>query len=221
MGDTDSRTSPPDALMLLAPGCAHCPKVLEALGRLIEDGTLGRLEVVNIAAHPGRAAQLGARSAPWTRIGPFVLEGVHSETELRAWAQRSGTEEGVRIYLEAQLAAGRIDLARALIRSDTAHLAALLPLVAEPSTAMQARVGAGALFEEWQGTPALQALVPRLAELSAHGDHRVRADACHYLGLAGSPRALPYLEARLDDGQPEVREIARDSLALLRGGPTP
>ncbi|NIP72727.1 MAG: HEAT repeat domain-containing protein [Gammaproteobacteria bacterium] len=218
MSDPASQVTPPDALMLLAPGCTHCPKVLEVLGRLIEDGAIGRLEVVNIAVHPERAAQLGARSAPWTRVGPFVLEGMHSDAELRTWARRSGNEEGVRVYLEAQLTAGRIDLARALIQGDTRHLAALLPLVAEPETPMQARVGAGALFEEWEGTPALQALIPRLAELSAHDDRRVRADACHYLGLAGSPRALPYLQARLDDERPEVREIARDSLDRLRGG---
>ena len=42
----------PDALLLLSPGCAHCPSVLEGLSQLLKKGELGRLEVVNILAHP-------------------------------------------------------------------------------------------------------------------------------------------------------------------------
>ena len=49
----------PDALLLLAPGCPHCPAVLEGLGALVKDGALGTLEVVNIAVHPERAAATG------------------------------------------------------------------------------------------------------------------------------------------------------------------
>ncbi len=44
--------SPPDALLLIAPGCGHCPAVLEGLTLLLKSGKLGRLEVVNILAHP-------------------------------------------------------------------------------------------------------------------------------------------------------------------------
>ena len=65
----------PDALLLLAPGCPHCPAVLEGLSGLLKEGVIGRLEAVNAAIHPERAAELGVRTVPWARIGPFELEG--------------------------------------------------------------------------------------------------------------------------------------------------
>jgi HEAT repeat protein len=77
------------------------------------------------------------------------------------------------------------------------------------------RIGAGAVLESFAGQPALADLVDRLGELSAHADARVRADACHYLGLAGSHRARAWLEARLRDDDAEVRDIAAESLDLL------
>ncbi|MFN6961770.1 MAG: HEAT repeat domain-containing protein, partial [Rhodocyclaceae bacterium] len=78
------------------------------------------------------------------------------------------------------------------------------------------RLGAHAVLERYAGTPALQALIPALAMLSGHGDPRVRADACHLLGLSRSPAASRYLEARRDDPDPDVREIVADSLAELQ-----
>ena len=78
--------APPDALLLMAPGCAHCPVVLEGLGRLLKEGRLGRLEVVNVAVHPEAAVAAGTRSVPWTRIGPFELDGLYGPAELAEWA---------------------------------------------------------------------------------------------------------------------------------------
>ncbi len=74
------------------------------------------------------------------------------------------------------------------------------------------RFGAGVLLEEFAGSDTLRALLPRLGELSQHVDARVRADACHYLGLTGDAAARIWLEARLDDEDADVREIAAESL---------
>ncbi|MFZ0257771.1 MAG: HEAT repeat domain-containing protein, partial [Gammaproteobacteria bacterium] len=57
--------SRPDALLLIAPGCAHCPVVLQSLAEMLKAGSLGRLEVVNIVAHPEVAKAVGTRSVPW------------------------------------------------------------------------------------------------------------------------------------------------------------
>jgi len=81
---------------------------------------------------------------------------------------------------------------------------------------MNVRFGASAVLERYAATPALQALVPALGMLAGHGDARVRADACHLLGLSGTPNAIKYLEARLDDPDAEVREIAAESLEELQ-----
>ena len=95
-------------------------------------------------------------------------------------------------------------------------LAELLPIVANPAASINVRIGAGVVFEIHAGGPALRALLPQLGELCGHADARVRADACHYLGLAGDARARDYLAPRLQDENAEVREIAADSLEAIR-----
>ena len=50
----------PDAELLIAPGCVHCPVVLSGLAELVKKGVIGHLEVFNIAARPD-AATLGHR----------------------------------------------------------------------------------------------------------------------------------------------------------------
>jgi hypothetical protein len=68
------------------------------------------------------------------------------------------------------------------------------------------------LLEEFAGSDALRALLPRLGELSQHADAWVRADACHYLGLTGDAAARTWLQSRVTDEDAEVREIAAESL---------
>ncbi len=212
-------SAPPDALLLLAPGCPHCPAILDGLARLVKDGHIGSLEVVNIAARPDRAAALGVRSVPWVRVGEFVLEGARSPQELAHWAAQVGTDEGVREYVSARLKDGALaDLERVLAKQPH-WLPALLPLIADPDTELHVRIGLGALFESMAGSPLLQGLVPALGQLSTHTDRRVRSDACHYLALSGSRDAIPYLRARLQDSESEVREIAEESLTDLAADP--
>jgi HEAT repeat protein len=95
-------------------------------------------------------------------------------------------------------------------------LADLLPILANPEANMNVRFGASAVLERYAGQPALQALVPALGLLAGHGDHRVRADACHILGLSAAPEAIKYLEARRDDPDAEVREIVAEALEDLQ-----
>lgn len=110
---------------------------------------------------------------------------------------------------------GGLAQAKARIAAQPELLAELLPIVANPEASINVRLGASVIFEGHAGGAALRALVPRLGELSRHADARVRADACHYLGLSGDRRARDWLVPRLQDGNAEVREIAADSLAAL------
>lgn len=111
---------------------------------------------------------------------------------------------------------GQLKNVLAVVEKFPKALADLLPILANPEANMNVRFGASAVFERHAGTPALQALVPALGVLAGHGDHRVRADACHILGLSGTPAAIQYLEARLDDPDAEVREIATEGLEELQ-----
>jgi hypothetical protein len=171
---------------------------------------------VDASEHPEQAAEYGVRAAPWLRLGPFTLTGAHSRAELRQWAEWASGEEGTAHYVEHMLKLGGYQHAVAFIEADTQRLKPLLAIVANPAASLEVRLGVSALLEAHARTPALQTLLPQLAELSRHDDHRVRADACHLLGLTGSPAARPHLESRLNDEQEEVREIAAEALEELK-----
>lgn len=113
---------------------------------------------------------------------------------------------------------GQLKQVNAVVDRIPAALADLLPIVANPEANMNVRFGASAVLERAStADPAgFRALVPALGLLTGHGDARVRADACHLLGLSGSPAAIPYLEARRDDPDAEVREIVAESLEELQ-----
>lgn len=114
------------------------------------------------------------------------------------------------------LLGGQLKSVLAVVERFPKALADLLPIVANPEANMNIRIGASAVLERYAGNPALQVLVPALGMLAGHGDARVRADACHLLGLSGTTAAIKYLEARLDDPDAEVREIAAESLEELK-----
>ena len=207
--------SAPDALLLISTHCPHCPTVLTALTDMVKQGLIGKLEVVNLEAHPEVAQSLGVRSVPWLKMGLIELAGLRSPTELRDWAAKARTETGIADYFHQLLKEGQMARVLEMLHADPALLAAVLPIVGNVDASLNVRLGAGVLIEEFAHSAALQALVPRLGELSAHADARVRADASHYLGLSGTSAAHGWLEARLNDDDADVREIAAESLAVL------
>lgn len=205
----------PDALLLISTHCPHCPAMLSALADLVKQGTIGRLEVVNLEQRPEVGQTLGVRSVPWLRIGGVELAGVRSKAELADWAGKAGSEAGMADYFHLLLKEGQLPRAQALIEADPTLLAAMLPIVGNVDASLNVRLGAGVLLENFAGSDTLRALLPRLGELSQHPDARVRADACHYLGLTGDAAAKSWLDARLDDDDADVREIAAESLDSL------
>jgi len=102
-----------------------------------------------------------------------------------------------------------------MIDKEHSLLHALIGLVSDADAKINARLGAGVIMEEYEGTAALLALVPELGELTKHHDARVRSDACHYLSLTRDASVRPYFEVLLDDEHAEVREVAEESLAEL------
>ncbi|MHB0981851.1 MAG: HEAT repeat domain-containing protein [Thiobacillus sp.] len=207
----------PDALLLISTHCPHCPAMLAALVDLVKQGTIGRLEAVNLEQRPEVGQALGVRSVPWLRIGRIELAGVHGKAELAEWAAKADSEEGMADWFHALLKEGQLPRAQALIEADPALLAAMLPIVGNVEASLNVRLGAGVLLEEFAGSDTLRALLPRLGELSQHADARVRADACHYLGLTADAAARPWLEARIADDDADVREIAAESLQNISG----
>lgn len=212
-----SRPVPPDAQLLLSSRCPHCNAMLDDMTELVKQGWLGRLDVVNVEARAELARDLGVRTVPWVRIGPFALSGARRRGELLDWIERVGRPEGMADYFHSLLRDGHLAQVLDVVRRHPETMAALLPIVANPEASINVRIGAGVVFEEFAGQPPLQALLERLGELTAHPDARVRADACHYLGLTGSPQAIAYLERCRQDDDGMVREIALDSLQAIQG----
>lgn len=202
--------------MLLGTHCPYCPTVLKGLGELVKSGAVGKLEAVNIELHPDIARALGVRSVPWVRIGPFELEGLRSEKELRSWAEAAGTETGYASYLDELLSTGKIDRAIKLVQRNPDAIKALLVLFSNAETQLNTRIGISAIIENLAGSELLQGMVDRLGELSRHDDSRIRGDAAHYLGLTGSTRAVTYLERLEDDADADVKAVARESLEMIR-----
>jgi len=207
----------PTTLLFTAPGCPHCPGVKAALEKLQKEGVIAALEVLSVVENQDRAAKLGVRSVPWLQLGEFVLTGAQTPQQLRQWAERAAAPGGMTGYLEHLLANGELSEAESLLERQPQHLEALLPLLTQPESKIQVRLGLGALLEGFEDSDDLRALLPQLIELSGNDDHRIRSDVCHYLGLSHSEQALTALEARLEDENEEVREIAADSIALIRG----
>ena len=209
----------PDAELLIAPGCVHCPVVLAGLAELVKRGQVGRLTVINIAAHPDEAAQRGVRGVPWIRLGAFELQGAHSQSELAAWAERAAAPDGAAGYLRELLETGQLDTATgACRRSPEALLPALVALAGDLDTPFAVRVGVGAVLEDLAETGLPAAVLPALQRLAASEHAQVRADAAHFLGLEGGPSAAEILARLGQDPDPEVREIAAESLAGADAG---
>jgi thiol-disulfide isomerase/thioredoxin len=212
-----STMSAPDTLLLISTHCPHCPAMLTALAELLKQGVIGRLEAVNLEQRPEVGQALGVRTVPWLRMGRIELAGVHTKTELAEWAAKADSEAGIADWFHQLLKEGQLPRAQAMIEANPEWLAAVLPIVGNIDASLNVRLGAGVLFEEFAGSESLRALLPRLGELSQHADARVRADACHYLGLTGDSAARAWLEARVADDDADVREIAAESLQLLAG----
>lgn len=206
----------PDALLFITPDCPHCPAVLQSLSDLLKQSLIGKLTVINAVAHPELAQEYGVRAAPWLRMGSFTLTGAQTPAELRQWIIWSSGDEGVIQYVEHLLAEGGFKQAGAYIAEDTQRLQPLLGIVASPEKSLVVRSGVSALFEAYSNKTPLQNLLKQIEELTLHKDHRVRADACHLLGLSGNPGARVALQTCLQDENEEVREIAAESLTLLR-----
>ena len=209
----DNTTSAPDATLLIAPGCPHCPKVLQALSEFVKRGDIGSLEVTNIAIHPKAAEKAGTRSVPWTRIGNFELLGALTPQEIREAIEKAGRADPVD-HLVHLLETSRLDEALKAISDKPDNLPSLVTLLDDLDTPMAVRIGIGALLEELPET-LVRSAETALIKLADSGNQSVRADAAHYLSLVDSEKSRETLQRLTGDSSEEVREIAGESLEAL------
>jgi thiol-disulfide isomerase/thioredoxin len=201
--------------LLIGSHCPHCQSVLDSLTRLVKEGRLARLTVINLNASPGAPEARGVRSVPWTRLGPFELTGALSAAELRDWSEMAASGGGWGRYIAYLIEGGRLDALIERIRSAPSTLTDLLQLFADPDTGLAVRIGVSAAIETLAGSDILRRAAPEIQPLTSSDNPQIRADACYFLGLAGDPVALASLRRLLEDERPEVREVAAEALELL------
>jgi len=211
----DDSKSPPDALMLKGTHCPFCPRVQQSLQELRESGHIGKLEILNIEENPEFAKELGVRTVPWVRIGPYELDGLRSTAEFREWADKAGSTAGLSKWLDELLGSGRITEAFELVSAGQSGMDALLELFADEDTQLNTRIGISAIMEDLQHSKALRQNLERLGKLTRHADAHIRGDACHYLALSGDAGAAAWIRPLLEDADAGVREIASDSLEMI------
>jgi hypothetical protein len=209
----DHTTSVPDATLLIAPGCPHCPKVLQALSEFVKRGEIGSLEVINIAIHPEAAEKAGTRSVPWTRVGSFELVGALTPQEIRETIEKAGRADPLE-HLVHLLETSRLDEVVKAISNTPDALPSLVTLLDDLDTAMAVRIGIGAVLEELPET-LVRSAETALITLTDSGNQSVRADAAHYLSLVDTDTSRETLQRLLSDSSEEVREIAGESLEAL------
>lgn len=214
-----SMTTPTtDATLLIRTRCPHCAAVAESLLRLSKRGQVARLEIINLDQRPEQGQTRGVRSVPWLQLGPFELVGAHGFDELQAWADHAAAGTGWIDYLLYLLSQHQLPQVVARLQAEPHQLRALLDRMADEQLEMGARIGISAVVEELADTELLRACVPQLSELTLSPSPQIRADACHFLGLAGDPQAAAAVRRLLGDEQEDVREIAVETLAVLDGG---
>lgn len=207
--------SSPHVTLMIATGCQHCPTVLQALSEMIKAGTIGSLEIVNIQQNPERAQQFNVRSVPWVKIGNFELVGLRSQGELKQWVDRANDPAMMGTYFEELMTSGEINKVQQMVEEHPENFSALLQLMAGEKTSLSARIGVGALMEEFAGSELLKQNIDALGGYTQHQDARVRNDACHYLGMSGDKKAEAYIRPLLHDDDTDVREVAEEALQTL------
>lgn len=206
------RAPRPSALLFTTPGCPHCPGVKAGLHTLLQEGAIAALDVVDASIETARAQTLGIQSVPWLMLGPLQFDGVLSLGELRTWAERARSADGIKTYFYEMLKSGKRSKVEQLIHKQPEHSALLGDLLLDPEASMAVRIGIGAVLEELQGSGLLDALVPKLAQILQDHEPRNRADAAHYLSLIANSEALAVLKKCVDDTDSAVREIALEAL---------
>lgn len=205
----------PVVLLATTPTCPHCPAIKRLLQQLNAREMFAELHIIDISQSPEFAEQNQIRSVPWLKMGELQFNGVLSLAELEYWASHANSEEGIRKYISNELENGRLGDVEQQILAHPDWLRIAINLLAEMETPMQTRIGLSALIEGLSGQELLNSILPTLQLYAEHDDQRVRCDACHFLGHIRGETAKQTLQRCLHDPDPEVREIAQESLALF------
>ena len=121
-------------------------------------------------------------------------------------------DDEMRAMLIDYMGKGFLENIIAMMRQDPPAVRFIPDLLGDD--AIMVRLGATALVEELakDHRQALSGAVSGLIALLGHENPTIRGDAANVLGIIGDRSALPALTLLLEDGNPSVRAISRDSI---------
>lgn len=212
------QTNQPNALLLVSTHCSHCHALEKLLRERLNSGELAALNIINIEQSPQVAQQYDVRSVPWLKLGSFIFDEVLTPTVLDNWIECIKEGGGQVEYISYLLEHGNLANAIEWIEKEHFSLNVIIPLLASSETKLNVRIGIGAIIEHFEGTALIKTITADLIGLLQNANSTIKIDACHYLSLTRSNDAIEPLKAMLGDEDPQVREVAQESIEALQEG---
>lgn len=208
---------PAELLVFIAAACPNCPQTVRAAIGLSLLTPRITTTIIDAQYFPALAKEYGAHSVPLTVLdGGLSITGAVRAAELAAQILDRGTPQYAARELASFLAVGRFTAAAARLRAGGAH-----PhfLASWRTSAMSERMAMMMAAERALGddAAALDGLVDELIAImrAETSDASLRGDTADLLGKIGLPAACVPLRALLADENPDVVEIAEESLAAI------
>lgn len=206
--------APARVQVLMAPTCPNCPRGVLAANRVAAAHPAVSLEIVDVQYYREVAGNVSA--VPTVIIdGGRTVTGVLGEQELLDLLEERSSQTYLQQTLKSMVETGRMSEAAPLLSSAPGQ-EAFCAILAHSS--MQQRIGLMLAVEETLAANphAMDGAVPCLLPLLEEQDAALRGDTADLLGRIGAPGAREALTRLLQDGHPDVREVAEDALAMLR-----
>ncbi|MDH5777130.1 MAG: thioredoxin family protein [Gammaproteobacteria bacterium] len=205
----------PEIILAVSSNCPLCPAVKQTLAEMATKNEIASYELVNIQTEPSQLEKYQIRSVPWLKIGPFILYGVHTQSEIKHWYQTASSPEGVSDYISSMLNDGNLNNVAEMLKHSPQLIHEFIPLIAADDSSINVRLGISAILEELAGDKTIQVLKTDLPDLLKHANARVRGDAAHFISLLHDKSLIQMLEPLHHDPDPGVREIAEDAIEYL------
>lgn len=203
------------ATLVVTSSCPHCASMLTLLSKMLKNGDIATLKLINADRAKSLALQLGVRSVPWLALDYVRLTGGLSEAELHRWVGKIQTGEAMTEYLLSALGSGRLDEVTELVQGNRRYLLGIIELLKLPTLEFKVKLGVSAVVEQIQGSDILQSCIGELGELLKSAEDSVRVDVLYFLSLSASQDAVVYVRPFVDNPNPVVREAALEALQTL------
>ncbi len=196
--------------LLISTECAHCPIMLNHFSKIVKEGLISELKVLNVAMNPEIAVEREIRSVPWARVNEFILEGSYTYEELKTWIDHANNNSGEKEYFLLMLNNQQLEKAINFTQNNLSRLDLLINLLADLQTTMAVRIGISAIFEDLSEKGKLESALPNLIKLLDSKHEIIRIDAVYFLSLLDYKKVERHLKLLRNDRNQEIKDIVSE-----------